>query len=117
MDVSKELQEIINVLSENLSVPAEQVFQVMIRQANVFCITWLIGLVFTVILCGVFYIALKKFVNLSGEENEALPWVMVMITGIATLFSIVFLCVTSYHALTAWMNPEFWVLKEITKML
>lgn len=108
MDIN--LLELMQQLAAKLGVTADHIWTVMVQQAHVAAITNVVTggiLVFLAIAAGCISYSLSKDDNSEGTTAMFFLGVALFVISLAFIFP----------AITAFVNPEYWALKHMIKMI
>lgn len=118
--MNEQTSVLLQKLAEKLGVASEHLWSVLVRQAP---ITAMADLVALSVSLGLWIIAFR-FVNrkttLSGDrdvsdwddEGKFFAWAIIILSGIGT---VILLLIALTEAITAFVNPEYWALREILR--
>jgi hypothetical protein len=119
MDVSKEIQEVLNVLAEKFGATGEHLWRILVKQQYVDFFVWAIPC----ILLAIFTILYARYLGKSGAwksggfiyDNDYEP-LFTTIFVFAGLFCFIALII-SFMTFGGLINPEYYALKEIMSMI
>jgi len=118
-NISEQINNIINNLSEKLGVAAEKLYPVLIKQAYVDGVISLLGILLGLFFCIVPFLVLKIITKKDKNDNylaegwgeEWIMWwsgsILFMIVGL------IFVCINIITAITAFANPDWYILQMI----
>lgn len=118
----------LEILEEKLEVPIEHLWEVMVHQAKIETIFYSVSSGVVVIITMVWLIFLRKKVTppkpTDDNPNPVADWQMgwddmiipYIITTILLSWSLIQVIQTCIIAKTAFLNPEYWALKELMNL-
>ena len=111
----------INILAEKLGVAVEYIWPLFIKQASIYAISSIVGIMLVMILFAL--MAILPYLYSRGREvslldhDTPIPF-LICITGVAgTCFTAIIAVFELTSIITALINPEFWALNKITSMI
>jgi len=118
-NISEQINNIINNLSEKLGVAAEKLYPVLIRQAYVDGVISLLGILGGLFLCIVPFLVLKIVIKKDKNGNYLAEdwdneWGILWIGNAAPIVAgLVFVCANTATTITAFANPDWYILQMI----
>lgn len=113
-NIADQIMSIINQMAEKLGVAAEKVYPVLIKQAYVEGVKDIIWIFFGICLTSIgVYFAGNAIRNKSNSDQE-----IVIFTNICLIIiGLVFTIITINDAITAFVNPDWYVFNTLLKQL
>lgn len=105
---SEKISVALQSLAKSLEVPAQRVFEILIKQQYVFAITHTIILLLLIITCIVF--TYKCWKDPDGGDWWGLPATLIIGT-------IIYICFILESIVGCYINPEYYALKEIIQLI
>lgn len=121
--VADQVMQIINEIALKLGVVAETVYPVLVKQADVFCGTYRIGMwifgisaIFAVafgVVCAVRYVVVRKCEDRVSEVCT----VIAIISGVVAVIAGLILLMHISEYITAMHNPDMWAIQYVMKCM
>lgn len=109
--------EAITELAQALAVPAEHVYNVLVKQQVVVGVSLLVGLLFSMLFTSISWFILFKKHNFKRElclQNTEGYW---MLSLLLSIVSIVLLVVFLSSGISSLLNPEYGAIRDIIRIL
>jgi len=105
----------IEKLASKLGVAAEHVWEILLTQAPITAITNLSG---CILLLSLSIWGLKIAIRNGKEDSWEEPWIgFTVLTGMGAFLGMVFFLIVGADIVTAFINPEYWALEKVVRML
>lgn len=113
--MNEQTQQLIEKLADKLGTTAEHLWSVLVRQAPISSTIDAIALCIYAAVMVWGYRLVREKTKEDGDWNDhygsiALPWI---IWGVGMIFLVNVLCCSLSNIVSGFVNPEYWVLKEI----
>jgi len=108
----------LDALALQLGVTVGQVFEILTHQASVLWIGAAFVFVIAVILTLLCLYSVKNHYKAElYSDTEAIWGISMIVTGAFSAIAFMWTFITSYQALMAFVNPEYWALRHILALL
>jgi O-antigen/teichoic acid export membrane protein len=118
--MNEQTTKLIESLAAKLGTTAEYLWSVLVNQAYVSGIKSLIGIIISLLVSFALYKVYKfaaKKIDVEGEDDNEGFWAIRILTGVAQIIPFILVLYYTSNAFNAFMNPEYWALKELLDTL
>lgn len=117
----EELIPILEQLASELNTTVEFLWQILIKQANVFIIVYVCRIISVGILGFIFSKAVSVFTHWVEKDDESwqciTSFVVSGVCAVIIVVSVIIIIVDFSEFVTALMNPEYWALQQILERI
>jgi len=126
MNISEQAIAVIDSIAAKLGVAAEYVYPLMIKQAYVDGAISIAQVIVSLFIITVFVLAIKYYLMPLNDDGDTrfelqsdidLLFVILILLGFASFFSLFFLCFGFSDAIKALVNPEWYAINKLLKLV
>lgn len=107
-----DINQAINLIAEKLSVPANGIYEALIRQAPITATIMAASLLIVFAILTAFTLFLLRYSKSENSDEEVLMVLFSVLFGVSLVFLIVVI-VCLPEIVSGYFNPQYWALKDI----